>query len=334
MFIGTAESISNAIILLEYHLTHLKEVEQLRQEKQEIDQQLRAVQETSIGSMQSFPVARRENHRGGNNGGGGGGLMSGGYAGNDMDMRSNQRGPSRGRGRGGRGGGRSDGRGGGGADGGNSRYSCEFDEDEDDEGFWMQSDLVFGIVFGGQSGYNFVHVGATDNRRDGSVDDYNSRGNYNNNYQGDRQNGPRGNGGSTASSTGTGGGGGGGGGYRNANSGGAVGGTPRGRPGNESRSKHNSQPAHPGDWAANSGNAVSHGGQPDKTTAVVAAANNSNESSATASRPSIDRDSNSSSTEGGGAGGAAGTGSSNNRRRRKARNNNVSALASKLYILH
>lgn len=142
MFIGTAESISNAIILLEYHLTHLKEVEQLRQEKQDIDQQLRAVQETGIGSMQSFPVPRRserERERGGGGlggGGGGGGLGGGGGGyGNDMDMRANQRGPSRGRGRGGRGSsGRPDvrgdgggGNGGGGGGGGNPRYSCELD---------------------------------------------------------------------------------------------------------------------------------------------------------------------------------------------------------------
>jgi len=34
-------------------------VEQLRQEKLEIDQQLRAIQESSMGSTQSFPVTRR-----------------------------------------------------------------------------------------------------------------------------------------------------------------------------------------------------------------------------------------------------------------------------------
>lgn len=131
VFIGTAESISNAIILLEYHLAHLKEVEQLRQEKQDIDQQLRAVQETGMGSMQSFPVPRRSDRGGGVGMGGGGGGMGGGGGGggygNDMDMRSNQRGTSRGRGgRGGRGNGRQDGgRNDGGGGGGNPRYSCE-----------------------------------------------------------------------------------------------------------------------------------------------------------------------------------------------------------------
>lgn len=126
VFIGTAESISNAIVLLEYHLAHLKEVEQLRLEKQEIDQQLRAVQETGLGPIPSFPPPRRSERSGGGGGGGGGnaGGNAGGY-GNDLDMRSNQRGSSRGRGgRGGRGNsGRSDARGGDG--GGNQRYSCE-----------------------------------------------------------------------------------------------------------------------------------------------------------------------------------------------------------------
>ncbi|XP_067121974.1 fragile X messenger ribonucleoprotein 1 homolog A-like isoform X2 [Centruroides vittatus] len=55
VFVGTVESISNAKILLEYHLAHLKEVEKLRQEKLEIDLQLR----TQMGSTQNFPVPRR-----------------------------------------------------------------------------------------------------------------------------------------------------------------------------------------------------------------------------------------------------------------------------------
>lgn len=82
-------------------------MEQLRLEKQDIDQQLRAVQGTNnLGSMQNFPVHRRSERGGG--GGGGGGY-------NDDIRSSNSRGTSRGRGRGGRGG---NGRGG----GGNSRY--------------------------------------------------------------------------------------------------------------------------------------------------------------------------------------------------------------------
>ncbi|XP_065223155.1 fragile X messenger ribonucleoprotein 1 homolog isoform X2 [Planococcus citri] len=92
VFVGTVESISNAKVLLEYHLAHLKEVEKLRQEKVEIDQQLRSMHGTSMGSMQTFPTQRR-NDRGYNS-----------------DMESSQGG---GRGRGGsmRGRGRGGGRG-------------------------------------------------------------------------------------------------------------------------------------------------------------------------------------------------------------------------------
>lgn len=89
VFVGTVENISNAKVLLEYHLAHLKEVEQLRQEKLEIDQQLRTMHGVnSMGSLQNFPLPRRNDR---------------GYS-SDVDAnRGRGMGPPRGRG--GRGGG-------------------------------------------------------------------------------------------------------------------------------------------------------------------------------------------------------------------------------------
>lgn len=63
MFVGTLESITNAKILLEYHLAHLKEVDKLRQDKEAIETQVRNMQGSSMGSLMGFPVPRR-NDRG------------------------------------------------------------------------------------------------------------------------------------------------------------------------------------------------------------------------------------------------------------------------------
>ncbi|GBP52620.1 Fragile X mental retardation syndrome-related protein 1 homolog A [Eumeta japonica] len=55
VFVGTKENIVNAKVLVEYHVAHLKEVEQLRAEKQEIDQQLRVVMG---GNMPTYQPTR------------------------------------------------------------------------------------------------------------------------------------------------------------------------------------------------------------------------------------------------------------------------------------
>ncbi|CAO1420517.1 unnamed protein product [Diamesa serratosioi] len=122
VFVGTIESIANAKILLEYHLSHLKEVEQLRQEKLEIDQQLRAIQGSNMGSMQNFPINRRTDRA---------------YS-NDNDSRGSNRGGRGGRGGNGGSGGSSRGRGGGsmgnnGSNNGNPRYSSRRNDDLDDD---------------------------------------------------------------------------------------------------------------------------------------------------------------------------------------------------------
>ncbi|XP_069104783.1 RNA-binding protein FXR1-like isoform X2 [Argopecten irradians] len=62
VFVGTSESIENAKILLEYHLDHLKEVELLRKEKLEIDQQLKSLSGAQPGPYFPPPRERRDSN--------------------------------------------------------------------------------------------------------------------------------------------------------------------------------------------------------------------------------------------------------------------------------
>ncbi|XP_043229655.1 synaptic functional regulator FMR1-like [Amphibalanus amphitrite] len=89
VFVGTMESIEMARVLLEYHLAHLHEVELLRQEKLDIDQQLRTISGPA-GGPQYPPRGRGERNYSGEDGGGGRGRGGPPY-----------RGRGRGRGRGG-----------------------------------------------------------------------------------------------------------------------------------------------------------------------------------------------------------------------------------------
>ncbi|XP_060578868.1 RNA-binding protein FXR1-like isoform X2 [Ruditapes philippinarum] len=62
VFVGTVENINNAKLLLDYNLDSLREVERLRQEKLEIDQQLRTLAGPQSGPYFPGPRERRDSN--------------------------------------------------------------------------------------------------------------------------------------------------------------------------------------------------------------------------------------------------------------------------------
>ncbi|KAK5604930.1 Fragile X mental retardation syndrome- protein 1 [Crenichthys baileyi] len=91
-FVGTKENIGNVQVLLEYHISYLNEVEQLRLERMQIDEQLRQI------TQGHRPVDRERGERGER--GGGGGYNADNSAGtSSSSLRGSRSYNSRGRGR-------------------------------------------------------------------------------------------------------------------------------------------------------------------------------------------------------------------------------------------